>query len=65
LGNEKVANMVMMGAYLELTKIFSDATIEAIIKKFLGERKAHLLDVNIKAINQGKEFIRDKGIQYA
>lgn len=65
LGNEKVANMVMMGAYLELTKMFSDATIEAIIKKFLGERKAHLLDVNMKAINRGKEFIRDKGIQYA
>jgi 2-oxoglutarate ferredoxin oxidoreductase subunit gamma len=65
LGNEKVANMVMMGAYLELTKMFSDATIEAIIKKFLGERKAHLLDVNMKAINKGKEFIKDKGIQYA
>jgi 2-oxoglutarate ferredoxin oxidoreductase subunit gamma len=65
LGNEKVANMVMMGAYLELTKMFSDATIEAIIKKFLGERKAHLLDINMKAINQGKEFIKEKGIQYA
>lgn len=65
LGNEKVANMVMMGAYLQLTKIFSDATIEAIIKKFLGERKAHLLDVNMQAINKGKDFIKDQGITYA
>jgi 2-oxoglutarate ferredoxin oxidoreductase subunit gamma len=65
LGNEKVANMVMMGAYLELTKIFTDKTIEAIIKKFLGERKAHLLDVNMKAIKRGKDYIKEQGIKYA
>jgi len=65
LGNAKVANMVMMGAYLELTKLFSDATIHAIIKKVLGEKKADLLDINYKAIEAGKEFVRKAGIQYA
>ena len=65
LGNEKVANMVMMGAYLELTHIFTDKTIEAIIKKFLGERKAHLLDVNMQAIQKGKDFVKGLSIKYA
>ncbi|MFP4479077.1 MAG: 2-oxoacid:acceptor oxidoreductase family protein [Candidatus Izemoplasmatales bacterium] len=65
LGNEKVANMAMMGAYLELTNLFSDQTIEAIIKKFLGERKAHLLEVNMKAIQKGKDYIKDLGVTYA
>lgn len=65
IGNEKVANMVMMGAFLELTHMFSDATIEAIIKKFLGTRKAHLLDVNMEAIQQGKEFIKGLGFKNA
>jgi 2-oxoglutarate ferredoxin oxidoreductase subunit gamma len=57
--------MVMMGAYLELTHLFSDETIEAIIKKFLGERKANLLDINKKAIEAGKKFIRKMEVKYA
>ncbi len=65
LKEPKVANMVMMGAYLALTKLFSDETIEAIIKKFLGERKAHLLDVNLKAIKAGKDYIKNLGVKYA
>jgi 2-oxoglutarate ferredoxin oxidoreductase subunit gamma len=65
LGNDKVANMVMMGAYLELTHLFGDETIEAIIKKFLGERKANLLDVNKKAIEEGRNFIKKLGVKYA
>lgn len=65
LGNAKVANMVMMGAYLELTKRFGDETIHAIIKKLLGEKKANLLEINIQAIDAGKAFIRDLGVTYA
>lgn len=65
LGNIKVSNMVMLGAYLELTKLFGDKTIQAIIKKFLGERKAAMLDINYKAIEAGKEFVRDAGVTYA
>ena len=65
LGNDKVANMVMMGAYLELTHLFGDETIEAIIKKFLGERKANLLDVNKKAIEEGRAYIKKSGVKYA
>lgn len=65
LGSVQVANMVMMGAYLELTHLFSDQTIEKIIKKFLGERKAHMLDINKQAIQRGKQYVKDLGVTYA
>ncbi|MBI9010041.1 MAG: 2-oxoacid:acceptor oxidoreductase family protein [Tenericutes bacterium] len=65
LGNAKVANMVMMGAYLELTKMFSDETILAVVKKILGEKKAHLLELNEKALEAGKAFVRNASISYA
>ncbi|MCF7923594.1 MAG: 2-oxoacid:acceptor oxidoreductase family protein [Candidatus Izimaplasma sp.] len=65
LGNVKVANMVMMGAYLGLTNLFSDETIEAVIKKFLGQKKADLLDINMEAIQKGKDYIKDLGVNYA
>ncbi|MBN2540655.1 MAG: 2-oxoacid:acceptor oxidoreductase family protein [Bacilli bacterium] len=65
LGNAKVANMVMMGAYLELTHLFSDETILAIVKKILGEKKADLVEVNYQAIEAGKQFVKDLGVVYA
>lgn len=65
LGNHQVANMVMLGAYLELTKLFSDDTIAKVLKKFLGERKAHLLDLNLEAISAGRHYVVEQGIRYA
>lgn len=65
LGNIKVANMVMMGAYLQLTHLFGDDTIEAIIKKILGERKADLVQINKNALEAGKAFVKNLGVTYA
>jgi 2-oxoglutarate ferredoxin oxidoreductase subunit gamma len=65
LGNIKVANMVMMGAYLKLTHLFSDETIEAIIKKILGERKADLVQINKDALEAGKAYVEKLGVKYA
>jgi 2-oxoglutarate ferredoxin oxidoreductase subunit gamma len=65
LGNLKVANMVMMGAYLELTHLFSDETIEAIVKKILGEKKANLFEINKQALDAGKDYVRKSGVNYA
>ncbi|MBN2696004.1 MAG: 2-oxoacid:acceptor oxidoreductase family protein [Bacilli bacterium] len=65
LGSMQVANMVMLGAYLELTNLFSQETIEKILIKFLGERKAHMLEINKKAIASGRKFIKDNGVKYA
>lgn len=53
LGNDKIANMVMLGAYLELTKVVSiDAVIES-LKKVLGEAKMKLIPINRLALERG------------
>jgi 2-oxoglutarate ferredoxin oxidoreductase subunit gamma len=61
LGNPKVANMVMLGAFLQLTKLFSEETILKILKKFLGETKISLLEINIKALEAGRKYIMELG----
>ncbi len=58
LGNAKAANMVMLGAYLEVFKPVSfDATLKAFLKVF-GEEKAKLLPLNEKALMAGAEAVR-------
>lgn len=58
LGNGRAANMVMLGAYLELVSpVAVDSIIEA-FKKVFGERKAHLIPLNQAAIEKGAEAVR-------
>lgn len=57
IGNLKVANMVMLGAYLAITKIFTeDDVINVMNKKFTGE-KAKLIDINRKALETGRKAV--------
>ncbi len=58
LGNSRVANMVMLGAYLELTKIVEVDSVMKALKKIFGEGKAHLLDVNQVALQKGAEVLK-------
>ncbi len=58
LGTAKAANMVMLGAYLELFKPVSlDSALHAFLKVF-GEDKAKLLPLNEKALKAGAEAVR-------
>ncbi|MCF7926267.1 MAG: 2-oxoacid:acceptor oxidoreductase family protein [Candidatus Izimaplasma sp.] len=57
LGNLKAANMVMLGAYLAITKIFTNKEIVAVMKeKFTGE-KAQFIDLNKQALEAGKKAV--------
>lgn len=58
LGNAKVANMVMLGAYLELTKAVEFETISKAFKKVFGENKAHLIPINQEALKKGAEAVK-------
>ena len=58
LGNAKVANMVMLGAYIELTKAVSVDALHKALQKVFGERKAHLIEINEKALEKGAEAVR-------
>ena len=58
LGLPQAANMVMIGAYLELTNVFNQHVVEEVVKHILGERKAKFVPVNMQAINEGRTFIK-------
>jgi 2-oxoglutarate ferredoxin oxidoreductase subunit gamma len=53
LGNIRVANIVMLGAYLKRTGAVGFDSIEAALRKAFGEKKAGLIPVNMKALSRG------------
>ncbi len=58
VGNLKVANMIMLGAYLEVTGIFSDDEVIAVMKKKFTGSKAKLIDINRVALETGRKAVR-------
>ncbi len=58
LGNMKVANMVMLGAYLEVTKLVEPASILKALEKIFGESKKNLIAINETAMKAGAEAVR-------
>ncbi len=58
LGNNRVANMVMLGAYLEVTKMVGMDSIEKAYAKVFGESKAHLFPINKEALEKGAQAVR-------
>lgn len=57
LGNIKTANMVMIGALIEVTNVIAmDSIIECINKIFSG-KKEHLVVLNRQALQVGTEYI--------
>ena len=58
LGNPKVLNMAMLGAYLEATKVVGVESVLQALLHSLGEKKAHLIPLNRPAIEMGAESIR-------
>ena len=64
LGSVKAANMVMLGAYLEITKtVKSESVLDAFIEVF-GEERKKLLPLNEKALLKGAEAVRtDNGVE--
>jgi 2-oxoglutarate ferredoxin oxidoreductase subunit gamma len=57
LGNLRVANMVMLGAYLAITKVFTEEDIIDIMKKKFTGSKAALIDINRKALEAGRKAV--------
>ena len=57
-GTVKAANMVMLGAFLELTKtVEQDSILQAFIKVF-GENKAKFVPMNREALTKGAEAVK-------
>ncbi|MFN3283174.1 MAG: 2-oxoacid:acceptor oxidoreductase family protein [Pseudothermotoga sp.] len=57
LGNVKIANMVMLGGFVQVTKCVSiDSVIEAMKYKLSG-KNSDLLEINVKAIFEGAKHV--------
>jgi 2-oxoglutarate ferredoxin oxidoreductase subunit gamma len=53
LGNTKVSNMVMLGAYVAATKILKISTIENMIHEMFTGKKEKLIPMNMEALKRG------------
>ncbi len=58
IGDEKAANMVMLGAYVELTKVVSKESVNEGLKE-LFSGKANRLGTNMRAFEQGMKFAKE------
>jgi len=63
LNNTKIANMVLLGAYLERKPIVSLNSIIEALKKVLPERYHHLLDVNRQALEVGASIMKKLSVK--
>lgn len=59
MGNTKVANMIMLGAYLAITEAVEEESVFEAFKKVFGPRKEHLLPLNKEALQKGAEYIKN------
>ena len=58
VGNPKVGNMVMLGAYVAATKILKTETIETMIREMFTGPKAKFVPLNIEAFHRGMDCIK-------
>ncbi len=56
LGNARVANMVLLGTFLEATNLVKTESIEAALKEVLSERHHHLIPLNMQALERGRAY---------
>ena len=58
IGNPKVSNMVMLGAYVAATGLLKPETIEAMIQEMFAGPKAKFIPLNIEAFRRGMACIQ-------
>lgn len=59
VGNNKTANIVMLGAFIEATKILDKEDVIRAIEDILGKKNSKLLPLNILAFNKGSEYVKE------
>lgn len=53
IGDARIANMVMLGAYLKLSRVVSIEGVLRALEHALPERRRHLLPLNERALQEG------------
>jgi 2-oxoglutarate ferredoxin oxidoreductase subunit gamma len=59
VGDERAANMVMLGAYIEHSKVVSKENIVNGLKELFGKKIEHL-ETNVRALEEGMKFAQGK-----
>jgi len=54
--NARIMNMIMLGAFIEQTRVVAIVSVMSALKKVLPERYHHLLPLNEQALQRGKEL---------
>ncbi|AHF07359.1 2-oxoacid:acceptor oxidoreductase family protein [Desulfitobacterium metallireducens] len=57
-GNSRVANMILLGAFLELTHAVSLESVEKALKKVLPEYRYNLISMNRDALELGVSIVK-------
>ena len=57
LGNFKVANMIMLGAYIQATGALKLDTLKEMLANVFTGPKAHLVALNVKALEVGASYV--------
>ncbi len=61
MGNPRIANMVMLGAYLEATNAVEvDTILNKAFQAVFGDSKAHLLPINKEALEKGAQIVKEQ-----
>ena len=60
VGNPKVSNMVMLGAYIGATGALKVETIERMIHEMFTGKKAKLVPLNLEALHRGIQCAREQ-----
>ena len=56
-GSARAANMVMLGAYLAISRAVSMESVTTAFGKVFGEKAARLLELNVCALHRGAEAV--------
>lgn len=60
LGNSRVANMIMLGAYLEQASAISIDSVKPYLRKVFPRAKERTLALNERALDMGADYIRSQ-----
>ncbi len=58
LGNVRCANIIMLGAVIELTGMLKEASVAEALRETMGTKKAALLELNLAALKKGLTAVK-------
>lgn len=61
MGKKQIANMILLGAFLERRPIVSISNVIAALKEVLPERHHHLIPLNEEALYAGQHYVSSHG----